>query len=82
MKKEKRTVCRLFYFGRKIPKRGNILKNFENVKGDAETLAGFLLEISQGFPKKGETLLFHNYTFTIEGFENKRIKQIKFSIKN
>ena len=57
-------------------------KNFENVKGDAETLAGFLLEISKGFPKKGETLLFHNYTFTIEGFENKRIKQIKFSINN
>ena len=57
-------------------------KNFENLKGDAETLAGFLLEISKGFPKKGETLLFHNYTFTIEGFENKRIKQIKFSINN
>lgn len=57
-------------------------KIFENVKGDAETLAGFLLEISKGFPKKGETLLFHNYTFTIEGFENKRIKQIKFSINN
>lgn len=57
-------------------------KYFENVKGDAETLAGFLLEISKGFPKKGETLLFHNYTFTIEGFENKRIKQIKFSINN
>ena len=57
-------------------------KYLENVKGDAETLAGFLLEISKGFPKKGETLLFHNYTFTIEGFENKRIKQIKFSINN
>ncbi len=54
---------------------------FEEVKGEAETLAGFLLEISKGFPKKGEVLLFHNYTFTIEGFENKRIKQIKLSIK-
>lgn len=54
---------------------------FEDAKGEAETLAGFLLEISRGFPKKNEILTFHNYTFTIEAFENKRIKQIKLSIK-
>ena len=53
---------------------------FEDVKGEAETLAGFLLEISRGFPKKNEILTFHNYSFTIEAFENKRIKQIKLSI--
>jgi len=55
---------------------------FEDVKGDADTLAGFLLEISKGFPKKGEIILFHKYSFTIEGFENKRINQIKLSINN
>ena len=53
---------------------------FEEIKGDADTLAGLLLEISKGFPKKGEIILFHKYSFTIEGFENKRIKQIKLSI--
>lgn len=53
---------------------------FEEAKGDAETLAGFLLEVSKGFPKKDEVLSFHHYTFTIEAFENKRIKQIKLSI--
>ncbi|MDX1461641.1 MAG: gliding motility-associated protein GldE [Marinirhabdus sp.] len=53
---------------------------FEDVKGDAETLAGFLLEISKGFPKQNEVLKFHQYAFTIEAFDNKRIKQIKLSI--
>ena len=53
---------------------------FEDHKGEAETLAGFVLEISGGFPKKGEILSFENYTFTIEAIDNKRLKQIKFSI--
>ena len=55
---------------------------FEEAKGEAETLAGFLLEISKGFPKKNEILSFHQYAFTIEAFESKRIKQIKLSIEN
>lgn len=54
---------------------------FEENKGEAETLAGFLLEIAKGFPKKGEIITFHNFTFTVEAFENKRIKQIKLSLK-
>ncbi|QIE59549.1 gliding motility-associated protein GldE [Rasiella rasia] len=53
---------------------------FEDAKGDSETLAGFLLEISKGFPKQNEVLKFHKYAFTIEAFDNKRIKQIKLSI--
>lgn len=55
---------------------------FEDVKGEAETVAGFLLEISKGFPKKNEIISFHNYAFTIEAFEGKRIKQIKLTIAN
>ncbi len=54
---------------------------FEAVKGEAYTIAGFLLEISRGFPKKNEILKFHKYAFTIEAFDNKRIKQIKLSIE-
>ena len=54
---------------------------FEENKGEAESLAGFLLEIAKGFPKKNEVLKFEHYTFTIEAFENKRIKQIKLTIK-
>ncbi len=55
---------------------------FEEEKGEAETVAGFLLEISKGFPKKNEVISFHNYAFTIEAFEGKRIKQIKLTIEN
>ncbi len=55
---------------------------FECEKGEAETLAGFLLEISKGFPKKNEVISFNNYAFTIEAFEGKRIKQIKLTIEN
>jgi gliding motility-associated protein GldE len=54
---------------------------FDEAKGESETLAGFLLEITKGFPKKDEILSFHNYAFTIEAFDNKRIKQVKLSIK-
>jgi len=55
---------------------------FEHHKGEAETLAGFVLEISRGFPRKNEVISFHNHTFTIEAFENKRIKQIKWAVQN
>ncbi len=50
---------------------------FEEEKGESETLAGFLLEISGRFPKKSEKIIFKNYTFTIEALDKKRIKQIK-----
>lgn len=50
---------------------------FEREKGESETLAGFILEVSGKFPKKGEKINFKNYTFTIEALDKKRIKQIK-----
>ena len=50
---------------------------FEEEKGESETLAGFILEISGKFPKRGETINFKKYTFTIEALDNKRIKQVK-----
>ena len=53
---------------------------FEDQKGEADTLAGFLLEISGGFPKKNDVITFLNFAFTIEVIDDKRIKQIKLSI--
>jgi gliding motility-associated protein GldE len=50
---------------------------FEEEKGESETLAGFILEVSGKFPKKGAEINFKNYTFTIEALDKKRIKQIK-----
>lgn len=53
---------------------------FEENKGEAETLAGFLLEISGSFPRKNDVIFFDNYSFTVEAVDRKRIKQIKVSI--
>lgn len=54
---------------------------FETSKGEAETVAGFLLEISGGFPRKNEVIKHNQYTFTVETIDKKRIKQIKFTIQ-
>lgn len=53
---------------------------FESKKGEAETIAGFVLEVSGGFPKKNEVIKYLNYTFTVEAIDKKRIKQLKFTI--
>ncbi len=50
---------------------------FEEAKGESETLAGFVLEISGKIPKKGAKIKFQNYTFVIEAVDRKRVKQIK-----
>ncbi|WP_431156844.1 gliding motility-associated protein GldE [Winogradskyella poriferorum] len=56
------------------------IEDFEARKGEAETLAGFVLEISGGFPRIGSKINFKNYVFTIEALERKRIKQIKLTL--
>ena len=55
---------------------------FEDRKGEAETIAGFVLEISGIFPRRQSKINFKNYVFTIEAIDKKRIKQIKFTILN
>lgn len=53
---------------------------FEIRKGEAETLAGLILEILGNFPKKGQKISFENCIFTIESIDKRRIKQIKVTI--
>ncbi len=53
---------------------------FEDQKGEAETLAGFLLELSGNFPKKNQKITFHNLNLTIENVDKRRIKQIKVTL--
>ncbi|MBT8266399.1 MAG: gliding motility-associated protein GldE [Bacteroidia bacterium] len=54
---------------------------FENSKGEAETIAGFVLEISGSFPRLNSKINFENYVFTIEALDKKRIKRIKITIE-
>ena len=53
---------------------------FEEQKGEAETLAGLILEILGNFPKKGQKVLFDDCIFTIETVDKKRIKQVKVTL--
>lgn len=53
---------------------------FDEYKGEAETIAGFILEISRSFPKKNSKINFMKFIFTIESIDKKRIKQIKLTI--
>ena len=54
---------------------------FEIRKGEAETLAGFILEVLGNFPKKDQKIVFENCLFTIETVDKKRVKQIKVTIE-
>ena len=50
---------------------------FEKAKGESESIAGFVLEIAQAFPKVGQVIQFEGYQFVIESVDRKRIKRIK-----
>ncbi|MBP1629740.1 MAG: magnesium/cobalt efflux protein [Bacteroidetes bacterium] len=54
---------------------------FDEIKGDADTLAGMMIEIAGHLPIKGETLRFNNYNFIIEKADNRKIERIKLIIE-
>jgi len=51
--------------------------SFEEQKGEAETLAGFVLEQTGLFPRKNTSIEFHGVVFTIEAVDKKRIQRVK-----
>ena len=53
---------------------------FEEVKGDADTLAGLILELKGEIPSLHEKTEYKQFIFTIEAVDNRRIKQIKVEI--
>jgi gliding motility-associated protein GldE len=55
-------------------------EDFEEQKGDADTLAGFILEISGKFPERNAVIPFADYTFKIENIEERRIQRIKVTL--
>jgi|TARA_R110000744_G_scaffold196857_2_gene316203 gliding motility-associated protein GldE len=54
--------------------------DFEEKKGESETVAGFVLEIAGSFPKRGEVVRFKEYQFIVESLDKKRLKQIKITL--
>jgi gliding motility-associated protein GldE len=55
---------------------------FDDVKGEADTLAGLILELKGEIPVKNDIINCKNYVFSIEAVDNRRIKQIKVEIIN
>lgn len=53
---------------------------FDDVKGDADTLAGLILELKGEIPSKKEKIKCKQFLFTIEEVDNRRIKKIKVEI--
>lgn len=54
---------------------------FEKVRGESETLAGLMLELTGEIPKKGQVVNHERFTFTIESADRRRIKEIRVGIK-
>lgn len=50
---------------------------FDEVSGDADTLAGLLLELKGEFPVMHERLVYRNFTFEIMEMDERRIVSIK-----
>ena len=57
------------------------IKIFENIKGDSETLGGFLLEQIGFFPKKNFKLKLKGIEFKVIEVNRKRIKNVLVKIK-
>lgn len=53
---------------------------FEDVQGDADTLAGLLLEIKGDFPELHEKLKFQHFTFEVLEMDERRIAKVKVII--
>lgn len=56
-------------------------EEFSEVEGDADTLAGMLLEIKGDFPGIHEKIDYKNYTFEILEIENRRISKVKVVVR-
>lgn len=72
---EAKTLLSDFY---KITKANPV--EFEAVAGDADTLAGLLLEIKGEFPVLHEKLYYNNYVFEVLAMDNRRILKVKVTI--
>lgn len=51
--------------------------DFAEVEGDADSLAGLLLELKGDFPKVNERITYGKYTFEILAIEERRISKVK-----
>lgn len=53
---------------------------FDKISGEADTLAGLLLELKGEFPELHENLTYEKYEFEVLAMDNRRILKVKFKI--
>ena len=53
---------------------------FADVQGEAETLAGLMLELKRDFPRKGDAFTAHDIRFTVQEMDGHRIDKIRVDI--
>lgn len=54
---------------------------FVDVEGDADSLAGLILEIKGDFPSIHEKIEYKNYAFEIYGIDERRISRVKVTVR-
>lgn len=54
---------------------------FDEVAGDADTLAGLLLELKGEFPALHEKVTYSHYEFEVLEMDNRRILKVKFTVQ-
>jgi len=54
---------------------------FDDIKRDADTIAGIILEIKGEIPKKNEIIRYKDLAFKIESSDKRRIKKVKVIIE-
>ena len=53
---------------------------FEEVRGESETLAGLILELTGEIPQKDQIIKYGNFIFMIESADRRRVKEIRVEI--
>lgn len=64
-------VCRLI---------GEPSDTFDSVRGESDSVAGLILEISGKFPALNETISYAQYDFTVLNIDKMRIQRVKLTI--
>lgn len=55
-------------------------ENWEEAKGESDTLAGFVLEHAGKIPLKNEKIKFEDYVLTVEAADKRKIKRVKLTL--
>ncbi len=52
--------------------------SFKDIEGEADTLAGLILEIKGELPRKNDVITYRGHKFTVQEVDNRRIKKLRY----